>query len=343
MIHTASPDEFLKNQGVESYFNAVLNNLSHQTFKDFEFIFVDTFYDHNKDRFNSLSSTFPFVVKHVPIHHEHRYWFDQGYVYISAAKNTGLLYADGELVITCDDAEFFPEHLLQLYWDHYKSGYYLHALHKRMKSIKTENGLPVFPIEGDVYINDHRLNNAPDKVKHHRQGNLLFAGSSFSLGDALHLNGFNERMDGCKSLEDCDFGNRLTMIGRSFASEKNGFFYILDHQSYGDDIKTTIADGQLNDPPHIPLPKKQISNFIAIENFGMLRASEELIEPQVNKFPITNRHLKIIQRETLKYRNFDILAPAHKPMLDIWMNTPIFNLKKQREDLRNSSEWKWPK
>lgn len=106
MIHTASHDAFLNNQGIKSYFTSLLKNLSRQTLKEFELIYIDTFYDNNKDFFNSLNSGLPFILKHVPIHEKHRYWYDKGYVYISAAKNTGLLYADGELVITCDDAEF---------------------------------------------------------------------------------------------------------------------------------------------------------------------------------------------------------------------------------------------
>jgi len=341
MIHTASFDGFLSNQGIKSYFESVTNNLSNQSFKDFEFVFVDTFYDSNKDEFEKIISTLPFVVKHVPIHANHRYWYDKGYVYISAAKNTGILYADGELLITCDDAEFFPEHLFQKYWNHYQSGYFMQAVHKRMKTIKTENGVPIHPISGDIYINDHRISSAKEQIKRHKHGNQSFAGTSFSLKDAVTLNGFNERMDGCKSLEDCEFGERMVLINRNFVIDLDGFFYILDHQSYGD-IKTTVEDGQLTDPSPIQLlKKKEIANLIAIENYGMLRCSVELFEPKANRGSITDKHLKIIQRETIKYRKFDPLAPEHKDKLDLWLNTPTFDLKLERSSLRASPEWRW--
>ena len=49
MIHTASCDFFLENQGIKSYFENILRNLSRQTLKEFEFIYVDTFYEENKE------------------------------------------------------------------------------------------------------------------------------------------------------------------------------------------------------------------------------------------------------------------------------------------------------
>jgi len=45
MIHTASQDNFLKNQGIDSYFENVCINLSRQSHKSFELIYIDTFYE----------------------------------------------------------------------------------------------------------------------------------------------------------------------------------------------------------------------------------------------------------------------------------------------------------
>lgn len=344
-IHTASPDFFLKNQGVHSYFKALLHNLSKQSFQDFELIYIDTFFENNQKHHQECANQVSFQVKHVPIHPNHRYWYDLGYVFISAAKNTGILYADGELIISCDDAEFMPDHLLETYWKHYQDGKLMHAVHKRLKSIKIENGLPTLPIEGDIYINDHRLNTAKKQISYHQHGTLTFAGTSFSLKDALHLNGFNERMDSCKSLEDCDFGMRLVMIGKEFALDTEGYLYILDHQSYADAIdaarEARTTDCQVGSPDPIPLQVKKIENLIAIENYGMLCCSKELMEPQANKFPITEKHLKIIQRETIKYRGFDPLSAANKEKFDLWSKTPTFNLKQERAILRKSKDWKW--
>lgn len=352
MIHTASCDNFLESQGIPSYYEALLKNLSRQSLREFELVYVDTFYDDNKARFDGLISGLNFNVKHIPIHKEHRYWFDKGYCYISAAKNTGILHSDGELLVTCDDSEFFPDTFLQRYWNHYKTGHYMLGMHKRLKNIQTENGIPVFPIRGEIYINDHRfnqlyVNDSPTKkinqVYHHTHGGWAFAGTSFSLLDALELNGFNERMDGCKSLEDCDFGNRLQMLGRKFVQDKGGIFYILDHPSYSDmqPINWEVGkDGQANPLP-APARRKKIDNLIAIENFGMCCCSLEMKETRANSVPLTERHLDIIRRETIRYRKFDPLSSENSEKFAIWKGVPTFDLRKQREELRKSNDWRW--
>jgi len=345
IIHTASCDNFLENQGISSYFLAVVENLKRQTLKEFEFIYVDTFYEDNKEKFGSIIPRLPFIVKHVPIHENHRYWYDKGYVYISAAKNTGILYADGELVISCDDAEFFPDDLLQIYWNHYKSGHCMLGMHKRMKNIKASNGMIDFPISGEIYINDHRLKNLSQDVYKHRNGSWAFAGTSFGLKDALILNGYNEKMDGCKSLEDCDFGDRLIQLGVNFVLDKNGFFYILDHTSYTEYKEKTNwevgEDCQNQNCQDVTKMKKKIDNLIAIENYGMLLCGRELYEMRANSNPIADKHLEIIRRETLKYRKFDILDESNREKLNIWLGTPNFDLKQEREQLRKSKEWRW--
>lgn len=326
MIHTASFDDFLKEQGINSYFDSLTQNLKNQSHKNFELIYIDTFYEKNQSNFESIVKKLPFCVKHVPVHKNHRYWYDKGYVYISAAKNTGIIYADGELLITCDDGEFFPDHVLDLYWQSFKGGHYLHAVHKRMKNIECQDGLPKFPIQGEFYINDHRFEHIKYKKRFHNYGTWTYAGTSFSLSDALKLNGFNERMDSCKSLEDCDFGNRLSKLGRNFVMDLDGYVYILDHKSYMDE-----------DPEKI----KEIKNLIALENYGIYRWPDELGEIEANKFPITDTHLEIVKRETIKYRQFDPLLEDNKIKLDLWLNTPTFDLKEERKEIRNSTEWRW--
>jgi len=342
MIHTASADSFLHAQNIPSYFRALTTCLDRQAFNDFELIYTDTYYEDNADNFAKEIKKHGYPIKHVGVHPEHRYWYDRNHCFIAAAKNTGILYADGELLITCDDAEFFPSEFIGLYWHHYKSGRYMHAVHKRMRSIVTNDGIPVSPLQGDFYINDHRWDRFGDshnKPFFHRHGSMLYAGTSFSLADGLNLNGFNERMDGCKSLEDCDFGNRLRWLGRSFVIDPNGWMAILDHPNYSE-ITQTGPDGQQGEVT-ICIPRKDITNLIAVENYGMLRCAIELTDPVANKHPLTDEHLKIIQRETLKYRQFDPLAAENADNFTVWKNVPTFDLKKQREQLRKSALWRW--
>ena len=353
MIHTASPDDFLKSQGIRSYFDALIWNLREQTFQDFELVYVDTYYEENRQLFDKIvyvghnsaraDIAFKFGVKHVPVHRDHRYWYDRGHCYIAAAKNTGILYADGELCVSCDDAEFFPAHFLQGYVEHYRSGYRAHALHKRYRSVEISDKMPKYPLVGDEYRNDHRWEYVKDGLYIHQHGSLCFAGTSFTLADALTLNGYNERMDGCKSLDDCDFGNRQRLLGRTFVLDSAIYACILDHGSYATDIDHhwvgAVGEGQASaQPPHV---RRIITNLVAVENHGMLRCGSDLLDIVANKNPLTDQHMAIIRADTIKYQHFDPLEPARAEALAIWKGTPTFDLKQQRAELRSSPDWEW--
>jgi len=344
ILHTASDDSFLETHGVKSYFYSLLLNLSYQTFTDFELIYVDAFYEENKQKFEQIVKHTPFVVKHVPVHKNHRYWHDQNHTFISAAKNTGILYADGELLISFDDAEFIERDLLQKYWGYYNLNLYLLPFHKRFKTIDVSQSTPIFPLVGDFYCNDHRVESCEDKTLQHQFGAWAYAGTCFSLEDALSLNGFNERMDGCKSLEDCDFGVRLTLLGKQFICDKTCYVSIVDHQFYCDDMDNDMfkqSDRQKGYIEPTNIKRKPLTNFIAVENYGVLMLAQELHEIKANSYPITDKHLEIIRRETLKYRKFDPLDENNQENLQKWLNTPVFDLKQERDDLRNSPDWIW--
>ena len=342
-MHTASEDNFLQNQGIESYFENVCINLSRQTFRSFELIYIDTHYEQNREKFDSIFPKYALYVKHVPVHDNHRYWHDLGGTYISAAKNTGILYADGELVISLDDAEFMPDDLLSRYWGHYQNGNYMLGLHKRLRSVDAVGGKIMFPINGDEYINDHRYLSMTQDVVRHTIGNNAFAGTSYSLEDALILNGFNERMDGCKSLEDCDFGYRLEALGRKFVFDKQGFVYILDHQSYTDKYINTgweqAAETQESDMKPTPT-KKKVESIVCVENYGVHMFAVKLKHLQANNYDLQTQHYDILREETQKYRHFDIFAEDHKEKLEMWMKVPNFDLKQEREDLRKDN-WRF--
>lgn len=323
-IRCASRDNFLASQGIPSFFKAVCWCFGEQTFRDFEFIFVDTYYEENRELFAAVAPRFR--VKHVPVHKEHRYWYDQGWAYMAAATNTAILYADGELIVSLDDAEFFNRDLLARYWAAYQKGAFMHASHRRLRSIQHADGVPCLPITGDEYINDSRfkqLHGQPEIT--HRHGSWLYAGKSFSLEDALTLNGFNERFDGNCTLEDSDFGIRLSKLGRKFLYSEAGSVYILEHPHYAD-----ATDG-----------KKISRGFVAVENYGYIMCIDETGYMVANRDDPTSQQLEIIRRETLKYRHFDMYDAENAERLEIWRNVPTFDLREQRHELRKSADWQW--
>jgi hypothetical protein len=343
-IHTASQDDFLKNQGIDSYFENVCINLARQTFRSFELVYIDTFYEENKNKFDSIFPKHAIYVKHVPLHPNHRYWHDVSGTYISAAKNTGMLYADGELVISFDDAEFLPDDLISRYWGHYQQGYNMLALHKRLKSIDVVDGKIIYPIKGDEYVNDHRFGLIKNDVMYHTNGSNAFAGTSYALLDGLKLNGFNERMDGCKSLEDCDFGYRLSALGRKFAFDKRGFVHILDHQSYTDrNVNVGWSEAQeiqASEMSSAAKSNKKVESIVCVENYGVHMLAVQHNQLKANSYDLTQEHYDTIRRETLKYRNFDPYAEENKEKFELWNKVPNFDLMAEREEIRKNN-WRW--
>lgn len=326
-VRCASRDNFLATQGVPSFFAGLLHCLRQQTFRNFEFVFVDAYYAENREAFAKLKADF--VVKHVDMHPGHRYWYDKGWAAMAGATNTAILYADGELIVSLDDAEFFNADLLERYWRAYQDGACLHACHRRLRTFATQDGLPVVPLSGDLYINDSRMarlaKHGTNGVLKHSHGQWLYAGKSFSLADALKLNGFNERCDGNCSLEDCEFGVRLELLGRKFTFDQDGCVFIVDHPTY----------------MHDDTGKKLSREFVAIENYGFVCCVRELFDYVANKPTLTDRHMAIINRETKKFRSFDIYCDENKERLAIWQAMPTFDLVEERAALRNSPEWVW--
>lgn len=330
LMRTASADSFLQSSGIASYFRAFSRNLARQTFSDFELVYVDLHHAENAVLFRGEAATLPFAVKHVGLHTNHRYWYDRGHLALSASKNTGILHADGELCITFDDAEFLPDDLLARYWQYWQNdNALLLATHRRLSSIDVADGLPTFPISGDAYISDRRLVGQPDIPARHCNGGWAFAGTSFPLATALAINGFNERMDGQKTCEDCEFGVRLAMAGHEFVTTRADFLYIVDHDGYSPDAITVGVDGQASPQAVYADAGRPLTAFYAIENSALLTTTIKLLDLKANSGPITTSHLNIIRQKTMASRGFDPLAIDHSEKFKVWMETPTFDLHEE--------------
>lgn len=341
MMHSASRDNLFERHGIQSALETYINVLNHQTFspRDFEFVFVDYHWPDNYHIVQNTPHVFP--IKYVPCVRD--YWKNRGIIGISAGKNSVICFSEGELLISLDDGEIFHDNLLDVYWNNYKRGFYAHALHKRFLKLESIGGKLKFPYTGEYAVYDHRWTQVNKDIidserqqedrdsrlpkqkriftlgtqfqkKHHRNGGWLFAGTSYSLQDALELNGFNERMDGCKSLEDCEFGARLQSLGRKFVLDKDCFIYIVDHSA-------TYID--------------QLKSLITKENFGFIAANRQTKETKANHRALTSEELKIIDEQTMKYRHFNV--DWEHPDVQEWVNYQPFSLAEERE--RHLADW----
>jgi hypothetical protein len=214
MLNTVRDDEAFRGRNV---LTSIADDLARQTFptKELEFVAVDGLYS---DRFETFAThSYPMRVLHVPPRPttmvvEHR-------PAISAYKNSGLVHARGELVLTIDDGCRLDDRYVERCWAAWAERKCLSAMYHGITDTdmwQTEakhndsrkvflgpDGKCVGPIGGNM-------------------GSPPGAGFiAFPLQAALALNGYDEMFDGSRGLEDIDFGMRLQMAGYRLALDSN--------------------------------------------------------------------------------------------------------------------------
>lgn len=230
-----------------------LCSLEKQTFRDFEVVIVDARFPEKREWIEKRKWSFP--IKYVPPHPNHRFWLDKGFWGVCGMLNTGILHAEGELIVRLDDCSEIPDvNYLQKFWDAYQNGFFALAMHVRYHAGKparineeyfqkgyeakyaklpeTENRKALLErLYGkNGIVRDTRW---PTVERHGRMiapPEWFYGFSSFSLEAALKVNGFNELFDGVKGQEDQDFGIRLNMAGYKniFLLDKD--LWVIEHE-----------------------------------------------------------------------------------------------------------------
>lgn len=201
-----------------------LQTLAKQTFKDFEYIVVDLFYDERKDYFKGHD--YGLKIKHIPA--GANAWSELGLVQICHQFNTGIVNAEGELLFFGADSGMYPPNLFANLWKHHQEGYFVSLgfgsdvtyASKGLLDYARTNVVPTewykfLGFEGYVLM-DHRYNKSfeGNSVKTVKIPHSWYYGiSTVSLEAALKINGFDEAFDADGSLNDVDFGARLDIAG----------------------------------------------------------------------------------------------------------------------------------
>jgi hypothetical protein len=229
------------------------HGLDQQTYRDFELVLVDCLYDYRKDVFNGVArATFP--IKHVsPI--ENPFPVNS----FCRCANTGLIYADCEIVLFITDYTWLPPYTLA---NHVAFHAFAPKPYRGLMSPHDYLGLPALAADFhpygredvDTYVQDlgsgkltpfmysifahefdgiNRLEHDPGAV--HAGAKDLKIGyarglvhqnwfhaknESCLLEDALKINGWDEDLDGSHGWQDSDFSDRLV--------EKAGVTWFLD-------------------------------------------------------------------------------------------------------------------
>jgi glycosyltransferase involved in cell wall biosynthesis len=321
-------------------FNPTFNSLLNQTFQSFEVIVVDALFPRRQ---KWLDKDWGFPVKYVPVHANHRFWLDRKRWQICGALNTGIIHAEGELLVRIDDCSEFESTFLEKFWDGYRSGYFPLAMHVRYLEGKParfdkeymEKGYEAKysrMVEKDdrlkvlerLYGDEGLIRDTRYPVVKARGGRMIappdwfYGYSSLSLQAALDINGFNELFDGDKSQEDQEAGLRLTMAGY-----KNVFSLDVNHQ--------------VIEHEHMPIPSDLVTpNQGNIKcNYALFLLSKNKNRWRANSQKLTEDEIEFVRQESLKppcsptpnFYEDDCKGDLFKLWAD---HQPIFDLREER-------------
>lgn len=227
-----------------SGFKLIFNALKYQTLDhdEFELILADDCKDREKLAVEYAKTQGVRNLKYM--RSKPNYWRSNRL--IANARNTGLIYAEGELVLFVDDYIWFPPRFLEQHWKVYMRTQGRYAMVGGSKAVKYApnqvedvDKLPLPEVKGDVEGAFIR-NIAQFKVSDTRGdrevkdcGGQWFytCNASAPLKKIIEVNGFDEEFD-LTSEEDIDLGLRLSRVGCKFwyRLQYNCTIFHMDHR-----------------------------------------------------------------------------------------------------------------
>ena len=208
----------------EPKFDWALESLKNQTFKDFEYIIVDGYWHRRKLDVKALVEKLDidFPVMHIP--DKPSRWQGQR-AQISNARNTGLIFANGEYIVHCDDECKMPPDWLEKHLSWLEQGYIVAGSWIGYQSITDDE----VGIEG-IYGPEYRIKEmgAPNVTT----AAWFYCGNcSYPLNPVLDINGFDEEYDGEIGQEDLQLGVRLERTGLKMMFDPTNLvgYYMMDH------------------------------------------------------------------------------------------------------------------
>jgi GT2 family glycosyltransferase len=217
-------------------FEILFNGLKNQTLKDFELLIVDDVPEDRSSIVEEYAKKYMLNVKWM--RGKPNYWKSNRL--IANARNTGLIYAEGELIVFIDDFTWVPKRFLESHYHLWNAtGYNLIGSVTAVKY--TDNPpedlsmLPIYTYDerikraykGNDYIKalqvgqptpgavDTRVHLGYRDLKDCPPGWFYCSNASAPLRKIIEVNGFEEELD-CTSEEDVDLGLRLARVGCKF-------------------------------------------------------------------------------------------------------------------------------
>ena len=307
--HVGRPDLHL--------FDVTLDTLSRQSFKDFEYIIVDCFYEERKDYFKSHN--LGLRIKHVPSYPNP--WKEKGLVQVCHQFNKGVIHADGELLFFDADSSMLPPDLMANLWRHYKDGwlvslgfgvdatYATDLLSRRLsedgvyQSVKSWQGVDLNYTDGIIVPTEYykHLGYEGKVLMDHRYRKLFseagrememippdwyYGISTASMDAILKVNGFDQAFDGDSALNDVDLGNRLHMIGCKLAMFRDCY------------VVEAYAGVEWHPDMMKPRPEIKCNYAMLLYNklFGRYRVNVDLHNPDILVSEICRKRCNIVDQ-----------------------------------------------
>ena len=312
-------------------FGPCLHSLKDQTFEEFELVIVDSLLE---ERDPCFEEEWPFPIRYVEP--KKSVWRDMGAWALCNSLNTGLIHAQGELIVRLDDCiRLRDEKHLGRIWDWYKDGRWVLGLFKRIippehyhekVAVKredqdkldkekqyTEDGYRIKGLDTrwpKVLEAGGLLTDVPD--------NWMYGHSCVPLDALLQVNGWDENFDASKGLEDVDLGERLVMAG-------HGDRFIMDEEIYVESFEHKAVS-------------KKVVHYAGLKpkvNGALMRANQHFYRSVANH-PLTMGQVEWVRRDCMESNDYKE-HPDRYDMgegFDFWAShQPDYDLKELRERL----------
>lgn len=328
-----------------------IESLKKQTFTDFELIVVDCIFQERPSMFKGKPfKKQTFQVKHVPIHPNHTFWLKRKRPCAAAAVNTGIIHAQGELLVKIDDCCMFDKEYLAKIWSFYQKGFFPLSLYTKYRAgkqayftkdyretggsagasdvpsgkdvsdpLKMNQRLKLYGDGGPVI--DSRWKIVQSRGRIIAPHSWFYGYGSLSLEAALKINGMDELFDGDTTLMDVDLGERLVMAGfrNMFLLDKN--LWVIEHEHE--------AISSLVRPP-------ACGNIKC--NYAIMLVNKRRRRWRANTDKLSDKELQFVKEETLRFpcqwNPHQYLDDCEGEMFNLFSeNQPIFNLREERLDV----------
>jgi hypothetical protein len=292
-----------------SQIEMMLDSLDMQKFdhSEFELVLCDSQYEDRKSYVQKLAMKYSFPIVHCS--QSPNFWIDKGYYALCNAYNKGMIHARGKLLFNVGDGhKFLTDNAILTMWDWYTQGFFPMGV------------FTAYDKKGPVYYDAGPKRGQPDRdarwnhvwkrpVFKHNRWDLFYGCSGYSLEAGIKVNGYNSLFNGCKGLDDVDFGVRLFNAG----------------------FKNFVIDNNIHVAVYKDVPNPMLQTIDCKANHSLLIRDLEKKIVRANEVRLSMDDVKQLATKTktnLDYHMWKVLSYDFKTWFE---NQEIFSIAEERK------------